>query len=410
MMFQQVDGIPVWGDPDPKSVAQIRRASHEGDVAGAALMADHHYGYGVPIGGVLAYRGMVSPSGVGFDIACGNKAVQTEILGRDLLPDLPRVMDEIADKIEFGVGGRNRDRDAQDDAVFDDPRWESGWAATRTATRGLRDLARNQLGTVGGGNHYVDLLVDEETDEVWVACHFGSRGFGHKTATGFMNLARGGSFSDKGGSDSMDAPPLLLGLDTDAGQAYLEAMNLAGAYAYAGRDYVVRKVLEILGAEAHTSVHVHHNFAWREEHGGEDVWVVRKGATPIRPGEMAFIGGSMCDHSAIVEGIEGLSSTPSMCSAPHGAGRVMGRMQAKGKTNWKTGEVVREGLVTEEMMQTAVRDYGIELRGGDLDESPFVYRTLAPVLAEHDNLRIAHLLRPIGVCMAPRHVRDPYKD
>lgn len=409
-MFQEVDGIPVWGDPDPKSVEQIRRASHEGDVAGAALMADHHYGYGVPIGGVLAYRGMVSPSGVGFDIACGNKAVQTEILGRDLEPHLPRVMDEIAKRIEFGVGGRNRDRDAQDDAVFDDPRWESGWAATRTAMRGLRDLARNQLGTVGGGNHYVDLLVDEETDEVWVACHFGSRGFGHKTATGFMNLARGASFSDKGGSDAMDAPPLLLDIDTEAGQAYLEAMNLAGAYAYAGRDYVVRKVLEILGAEARASVHVHHNFAWKEHHGGEDVWVVRKGATPIRPGEMAFIGGSMCDHSAIVEGIEGSSSAPSLCSAPHGAGRVMGRMQAKGKTNRKTGEVIREGLVTEEMMQGAVRESGIELRGGDLDESPFVYRALAPVLAEHDNLRIAHLLRPIGVCMAPRHVRDPYKD
>lgn len=409
-MFQEVDGIPVWGDPDPKSVEQIRRASHEGDVAGAALMADHHYGYGVPIGGVLAYRGMVSPSGVGFDIACGNKAVQTEILGRDLAPDLPRVMDEIAKRIEFGVGGRNRDRDAQDDAVFDDPRWESGWAATRTQMRGLRDLARTQLGTVGGGNHYVDLLVDEETGEVWVACHFGSRGFGHKTATGFMNLARGGSFSDRGGSDAMDAPPLLLDLDTDAGRAYLEAMNLAGAYAYAGRDYVVRKVLEILGADARMSVHVHHNFAWKERHGGEDVWVVRKGATPIRPGERAFIGGSMCDHSAVVEGVEGASSVPSLCSAPHGAGRVMGRMQAKGKTNRKTGAVLREGLVTEEMMHNAVREYGIELRGGDLDESPFVYRALAPVLAEHDNLRIVHLLRPIGVCMAPRHVRDPYKD
>jgi tRNA-splicing ligase RtcB (3'-phosphate/5'-hydroxy nucleic acid ligase) len=409
-MFQHIDGIPVWGDPDPKSVEQIRRASREGDVAGAALMADHHYGYGVPIGGVLAYRDMVSPSGVGFDIACGNKAMETPVRGTDLLPDLAGVMDTIASSIEFGVGGRNRDRDAQDDAVFDDPRWESGWATTRKAVRHLRDLARTQLGTVGGGNHYVDLLVDDATDHVWVACHFGSRGFGHKTATGFMNIARGGSFTDKAGSDSMDAAPLLLDLSTDAGQAYVEAMELAGAYAYAGRDYVVRKVLEILGTEATASVHVHHNFAWKERHDGEDVWVVRKGATPIRPGERAFIGGSMCDHSAIVEGVEGSSAAPSLCSAPHGAGRVMGRMQAKGKTNWKTGEVIREGLVTEEMMQGAVREYGIELRGGDLDESPFVYRMLEPVLAEHDNLRIAHLLRPIGVCMAPRHVRDPYKD
>ena len=129
----------------------------------------------------------------------------------------------------------------------------------------------------------------------------------------------------------MDSPPVLLEAGTELGDSYIEAMGLAGEYAYAGRDVVVDKVLEILGAEAIHEVHNHHNFAWREEHGGHTYWVIRKGCTPARPGQEGFVGGSMGDDSVILEGVESEEATDSLFSTVHGAGRVMSRTQAAGR-------------------------------------------------------------------------------
>ena len=123
---------------------------------------------------------------------------------------------------------------------------------------------RKQLGTVGSGNHYVDLFAGDD-GYVWIGVHFGSRGFGHKTASGFLALAEGKRFEEHATEGEMDSPPILFHVDSDLGQAYIAAMSLAGEYAYAGRDTVVAKVLEILGAEATYEVHNHHNFAWRED-------------------------------------------------------------------------------------------------------------------------------------------------
>src|SRR5690606_13390558 len=168
--------------------------------------------------------------------------------------------------------------------VFDDDRW-----TVHPGVAQLKDLARRQLGTVGAGNHYINLMEDTESGDLWVAVHFGSRGFGHKTASGFLNLAAGRPFDARLPGESMDMPPVLLRIDSELGRAYHEAMKLAGAYAYAGRDVVVDQVLAILGAEVTFEVHNHHNFAWEEEHGGEQVIVVRKGATPSHPGQMSFV-------------------------------------------------------------------------------------------------------------------------
>src|SRR5262249_19912624 len=158
----------------------------------------------------------------------------------------------------------------------------------------LKLLAQEQLGTVGAGNHYVDLFVDGES-LVWVGVHFGSRGFGHRTASGFLNLAAGRAFGDRAPGESMDQPPTVLALDSALGQEHLAAMRLVGRYAYAGRDAVVAHVLDVLGTRAIEEVHNHHNFAWVEEHDGEQLVVVRKGATPNRPGQRSFVGGSMGD-------------------------------------------------------------------------------------------------------------------
>ena len=162
-------------------------------------------------------------------------------------------------------------------------------------------------------------------------------------------------------------------------------MKLAGEYAYAGRDAVCDRVLAIVGAKEVESIHNHHNFAWKESHDGTDYWVMRKGATPAFPGQRGFVGATMGETSVILEGIDSAESKQLMYSTVHGAGRVMSRTQAKGKTNRKTGELVlgadgkpvKPGAVSREMMRDAVA--GVELRGGDVDEAPQVYKRLPEV-------------------------------
>src|SRR5215212_813996 len=257
--------IKTFGELDQRAFEQLKRCAEEGDADYAVLCADHHVGYSQPIGGAIAYEHYISPSGVGYDIGCGNKAVKTNLKAADL--NFRDVMDEIFKRISFGVGRVNNE--AVDHPVFD----EIAGAAFKPQ-RSLLDLARTQLGTVGSGNHYVDLFEDED-GTVWIGVHFGSRGFGHKTASGFLAMSQGKDFLERGKEGEMDAPPTLFDVRTEIGQAYLEAMHLAGKYAYAGRDVVVEKVLEILGAQSLFEVHNHHNFAWEEEHFGQKYWVVR---------------------------------------------------------------------------------------------------------------------------------------
>jgi tRNA-splicing ligase RtcB (3'-phosphate/5'-hydroxy nucleic acid ligase) len=182
-----------------------------------------------------------------------------------------------------------------------------------------------------------------------VGVHFGSRGLGHRTASGFLNLAAGRAFDDKAPGEHMDQPATVFSLSSEIGQSYWQAMTLAGRYAYAGRDLVAGQALKILGAKATDEVHNHHNYAWIERHGGEDVVVVRKGATPAWPGQRGFIGGSMGDISVIVEGIASDEAQAALHNTVHGAGRVMSRTQAAGKRRWlkkdgrRTQEIVKPG-------------------------------------------------------------------
>lgn len=392
-----ISGLPVWGDPDQGAVDQMLACLDHDDVVGAALMADHHLGYSVPVGGVIAYGEHVSPSGVGYDIACGNKAVRVDMDGAWLRANIGPVMDRVWSEISFGIGRKNAD--APDHPLFDDdPAWDIPVAAE------LRDLARSQLGTIGSGNHYVDLFTDEQ-DRVWVGVHFGSRGLGHKLATHFIKAG--------GGKDGIHVAPTLLHQDSELGREYIACMALAGRYAYAGRDWVCQKVASILGAAIQEEVHNHHNFAWRETHGGRDIWVVRKGATPAAPGQRGFVGGSMGENSVILEGVAHESGEASFLSTVHGAGRVMSRTAAAGKfLGWgsKRHQVSR-GAISQAMMNEWVARAGVTLRGAGTDESPHCYKRLADVLAAHgDTVRILHTLTPVGVAMAGAGELDPYKD
>lgn len=408
-MFTRINNIPVWGQHEEATLAQIARCAADREVAAAALMADGHKGYSMPIGGVVAYREAVSPSGVGYDISCGNKAARTNLRADDIRPRIAKVMDAIARTVVFGVGQVSGK--ARDHALFDEPTWRDIPQLGK-----LQQLAREQLGTVGSGNHYVDLFADEE-GWLWVGVHFGSRGLGHRTASGFLNLAAGRAFDDKAPGEHMDQPATVLSLRTDLGQAYWQAMELAGRYAYAGRDFVVSQALGILGAQATDEVHNHHNYAWVETHNDEQVIVVRKGATPAWPGQRGFIGGSMGDISVIVEGVASDEARAALHSTVHGAGRVMSRTAAAGKRRWvkqhgrRVQEQIKPGAVSREMMHEWLAREGVELRGAGTDESPHVYRRLPEVLEAHtDSIRVLHTLRPLGVAMAGEDVFDPYKD
>ena len=385
----------IFGEHDAATIKQIETCVAAGGERGV-LCADGDKGYAQPIGGVIAYKDKISLSGVGFDIACGNLAIRTDATRPQLELSIETIMDDVVRDISFGIGHKSKTRVEHE--LFDDRAWEL------QPMRVLKPVAADQLGTVGGGNHYVDLFADEE-DRIWVGVHFGSRGLGHKTATHFLKAA--------GGKDGMDVPPTVVEEKSAIGHDYIAGMHLAGRYAYAGREAVARHVVRgILGARIIEEVHNHHNFAWREKHNGEEYWVVRKGATPAFPGQKGFVGGSMGDNAVIIEGIDSPISREALFSTIHGAGRIMSRTAAKGRFV-KVGRkrIRQEGLVRHDEMMKWIADKGVVLRGGDLDEAPQAYRRLPDVLAAHaGTIRILHTLRPLGVAMAGRDTVDPYKD
>jgi len=304
------------------------------------------------------------------------------------------------------MGRTNRADDAPTDhPLFADPAWSA--LPGKHERDGLKAKARSQLGTVGGGNHYVDVFADEAGD-LWVGVHFGSRGLGHTVASGFLALSQGKRWGER-----VPEREALFSLDQPLGHDYWQLMTLAGAYAYAGREWVARKVVSLLGGEELELVHNHHNFAWKETHDGQEYVVVRKGATPAFPGQKGFVGGSMGDDAVIVEGARHDSELQraSLYSTVHGAGRVMSRTEARGKVNRKTGAVIRPGKVSWEMLREWVGGKGVILRGGGLDESPHAYRRLPDVLAaQGDTVTVLHTLTPVVVVMAGENEFDPYKD
>ena len=389
-----IESIPVWGNPEIDAINQIKKVMEFGGEY-CALMADCHLGYSVPVGGVIAYTDQINVNGVGFDIACGNKGVLTDMNADDLRKDIYRTMNEVQKHISFGVGQKNNE--VVDDQLFDDVLWdELAWLGE------LKSNARKQLGTVGSGNHYVDIFLDD-LERVWIGVHFGSRGLGHTIATKFIALG--------GGKDGVHAEPVLFNVTSDLGEQYLKCMHLAGRYAYAGRDWVCSRVARILRSNIIEEVHNHHNFAWKESHYDKDLWVVRKGATPAFPGQKGFIGGSMGDYSFIIEGVEHDECKPALHSTIHGAGRSMGRAAAVGKVNKKTGEIIRPGLVSKANMEEWIKRFDVELRGAGVDESPHCYKRIEEVIHAHRNtIKVVHRLKPIGVCMAKSNEHDPFKD
>ena len=374
--------LTVFGEHEASTIEQMRNCMSVGNAVAGVICADGHLGYAQPVGGVIAYEGQISISGVGFDIGCGNMAVRLDTPFSAISDRIPEILADVRKVISFGIGRTNEERVEHE--LFDD-----GDAWRESDMGDYRQKAVTQLGTVGSGNHYVDLMTDQD-GFVWIGVHFGSRGLGHTSATRYLRAA--------GGKDGMHVAPAVVDEDSELGRRYIAAMQLAGRYSYAGREWVTERVRRIIGGSVTDLVHNHHNYAWRENHNGRDLWVVRKGATPAFPGQRGFVGGSMGDDAVIIEGVDSEASKASLYSTVHGAGRLFGRKEAKRR-------------FTREQMDEWLKGRGVLLAGGDLDESPMAYRRLPDVLSGHaGTIKVQHTLRPFAVAMAGDGEFDPFKD
>ncbi|MGD0461832.1 MAG: RtcB family protein [Tepidisphaeraceae bacterium] len=381
---EQSVAFAVWGDDlDPQALEQMRTAARLPVAVSGALMADAHVGYGLPIGGVLATDRAVIPYAVGVDIACRMKL---SIL--DIPPDrLQREGDRLAKVLEretvFGAGGVHRKPLGHDVLAAD---WD-----TLPITRRLFDKARAQLGTSGSGNHFVEFgvlsLPAPESglpagSYLALLSHSGSRGAGAAIADHYSRLAI---------SLHPELPQELkrlawLDMDSDPGREYWAAMNLMGEYASANHALIHRQIARALGAEILAGVENHHNFAWKETHGGREVIVHRKGATPAAAGAIGVIPGSMASPAFVVRG-RGKES--SLNSASHGAGRLMSRRAAKDKFRWA-------------QVKPLLAAAGVRLLSAGIDEVPGAYKDIHRVMqAQSDLVEVIGQFDPKIVRMAP---------
>lgn len=384
-----------WGDINlnEDSVRQMEDACRLPSAVRGALMPDAHKGYGLPIGGVLAVRNVVIPYAVGVDIAC---RMRLSVL--DMPPErLSSHKEDFAAALEretrFGLGACFEAENRREHAVMDED-WDFC-----PVTRASKAKAWNQLGSSGGGNHFVEfgeLRVDaparigdaELAPGTYLALlsHSGSRGAGESVALHYSELA-------------MRIHPTLpdelrhlawLDMSSAEGEEYWTAMQLMGRYASAGHELIHSHVLRALGARQLTHVENHHNFAWEETHDGERLIVHRKGATPAAAGVLGVVPGSMGTPGFVVRG---KGSEDSLCSCSHGAGRLMSRAAAF------------RGL-REEDMAALLRENGVELLSGSLDEAPMAYKDIFAVMdAQRDLVDILAVFHPRLVKMAPGEPR-----
>lgn len=360
----------TWGDDiDPAAHAQMREACRVPSAVGAALMPDAHVGYGLPIGGVLACEKAVIPYAVGVDIACRMKLSVLDMPAEALDDRREQFKNALERGTRFGVGVEHRP--PQSHVVMD-----CNWSVSRI-TREKKDTAWKQLGTSGSGNHFVEFghLTLAARDEelgldagryVALLSHSGSRGVGAAVCSVYSQIAQ-----QSLPRECRDLGRLAwLDLDSEAGQEYWAAMNLMGEYAAANHAVIHRLVSGLLGAQAIAGVENHHNFAWLERHGGRELVVHRKGATPAGAGVLGVIPGSMADPAFIVRG---RGAAESFDSASHGAGRQMSRKKAH--------DLFRFSHVRKELAER-----GIDVLSAGSDEVPGVYKDIRQVMAAQQDL------------------------
>lgn len=372
----------VWGADliEENTAAQMEDAMRLPVSVGGALMPDAHLGYGLPVGGVLATEDVVIPWAVGVDIACRMRLSMFEVAPGMLDERRDDLADVLLRNTNFGAGGKFKEGRRPEHEVLDDPAWE----ATPLLGK-LKDTGVAQLGTSGSGNHFVEWGVFEALDDAGevaeeegvsaegeerafvpgrkylaLLSHSGSRGVGFKIAERYSKIAKQKHPTLEGSIADL----AWLDLTSEEGEEYWLSMNLAGRFASANHAVIHDKVAKALGEDFLATVENHHNFAWREEVGGKEAIVHRKGVTPAGLGVMGVIPGSMGDPGYVVRG---RGNEQALNSASHGAGRLMSRSQA-----FKS--------IPEERWREYLSERGITLIGGSVDESPMAYKNIVTVV------------------------------
>lgn len=357
----------VWDhDIDSNSIAQMENACRLPVSVRGAMMPDAHVGYGLPIGGVLATHNAVIPYAVGVDIACRMRLTVLDLPVESLVSQRDRLTKALREETSFE---KKIFKKRREHAVLDED-----WAVTPVTTQ-MKDRAWTQLGSSGGGNHFVEFgeftlenheLGIEPGTYLALLSHSGSRGSGAAVAEHYSKVA-------------MQQHPTLpkqlrylswLDLNSADGQEYWAAMELMGRYAMANHECIHRHVSKAIGARHLLTIENHHNFAWQEEHDGESLIVHRKGATPAGIGVLGIIPGSMATPAYVVCG---KGNSASLASAAHGAGRRLSRRQAKESLTWSD-------------TKKFLADRSVTLLSAGLDEVPMAYKDIDAVMADQIDL------------------------
>lgn len=358
----------------------------------AALMPDAHQGYGLPIGGVLATQNAVIPYGVGVDIGCRMALTVFDIPESHFFNHTSHYKRELIAHTKFGAGQGFKGSERAYHQVLDRKEFEMN-----RLLRDLKDKAFTQLGTSGGGNHFVEWgIIDFDAPDAVLGVeagrylalltHSGSRGLGATIAGYYTKLAKELCPLPKEAANLA-----YLDLNSEAGAEYWAAMQLAGDYASACHEVIHRKLTKAIGATVLARVENHHNFAWKEQHEGQEVIVHRKGATPAALGVLGIIPGSMTAPGFLVRG---KGEATALDSASHGAGRQMSRTQAIKNIDKNT-------------LRNVLKDVGVTLIGGGLDEAPMAYKDIHKVMeAQRDLVDVVAKFTPKMVRMADDGSRE----
>lgn len=389
-VLQDPVAYEIWGSDqiDIQAIGQMQAAARLPIAVKGALMPDAHLGYGLPIGGVLATDNAVIPYAVGVDIACRMRLSIFDMTESILKTETAFLKDVLMEQTRFGSGSHFKPGDRWAHPVLESADWQE-----TSFLKSLHGKAVEQLGTSGGGNHFVEwgtftldvpdsaLGIDEPRTYLALLSHSGSRAVGYKIANRYSKLA---------GEQHPYLPNEVkhlawLPMDSDLGREYWLSMQLAGEFASANHAVIHERIAQATDFPALAVVENHHNFAWQEQVDGRDVIVHRKGATPAGAGVFGVIPGSMGDPGFVVRGKGNASS---INSASHGAGRKMSRRQAKKN-------------ITRKEQKRYLKQRGVELLGGGLDESPQAYKSIHDVLnAQMDLVEVIGEFHPRIVRMA----------
>lgn len=352
-----------------------------------AIMPDTHFGYGMPIGGVIATKDVIIPNAVGVDIGCGMCAVKTSLTEIDT-KTLKKIIGEIRKVIPVGM---NKHKEKQNINLMPESFYPTNGQDENLIIKQEYENARKSVGTLGGGNHFIEIQKGDD-EHIWIMIHSGSRNLGLKVANHYNKLAI--ELNKKWHSKVPKEWELaFLPVDNEEGQAYIREMQYCVKFALANRklmmDRVIKIFYDVLGEDKcnpfDEMINIAHNYASQENHFGKNVWVHRKGATQAKKGQIGIIPGSQGSSSYIVEGFGNKESFES-CS--HGAGRVLGRKQAEREL-----DLEKEIKILDD--QNII--HGIRHKS-DLDEAVSCYKDINEVMEnQKDLVKILVKLKPLGV-------------